>query len=184
MQDQDSDETLWSRVLGGEEEPFGVLFDRHRRSIFQHAYARTFDRTEAEDAVAIVYFEAWRHGRKVRFIEGSILPWLLAVTAHVTQNLQRSRRRYTRLLASLPSEEAAADDPIEDAGTHLDLEREWHQIAEKVRKLSPLDQAIVELCLVRELSTAEVATTLGIPTGTLKSRLSRVRAKLRGEHCT
>jgi len=179
MQAKDpSDRELWDRVLAGEGQAFGTLFDRHRASVFRRAYARLYNRADADDAVAIVFLEAWRHGGRVRFVGDSLLPWLLRATAHVSQNLDRSRRRYTQLLARLPPDDESSEDDLDD---RIDLENLWHRLALEVRKLSPLDQAIVELCLIREIPTGDVAAVLGIPVGTVKSRLSRAKSRLKAE---
>ncbi len=110
----DSDEAVWSRVRAGDSRTFGVIWDRHHARVFRHLMAGGFPRTDAEDLVAVTFLELWRKRRSVRFVEGSLLPWLIVTARNVARNAARSQRRYERFLAALP-----APTPIPDhAGRH------------------------------------------------------------------
>jgi RNA polymerase sigma factor (sigma-70 family) len=178
--DDRTDAALWLEATSGTEASFGVVYDRYRARIFRKAYSRVLDRTDAEDVVAIVFLEAWRRRREVRFVDGSLLPWLLVVTTNVSLNAARSGRRYRRLLAKLPAAEYAAD-PSHEVAQRVDGERMSQQITAALQRLSASDRRIVDLCLVDELPMATVASVLELPVGTVKSRLSRARAKLQTE---
>lgn len=180
VDDARSDAALWLEATSGTEASFGVVYDRYRARIFRKAYSRVLDRADAEDVVAVVFLEAWRRRREVRFVDGSLLPWLLVVTTNVSLNNQRSSRRYGRLLAKLPAAEHTVD-PSHEVAERLDGERMSQGVADALRRLSPRDRRIVDLCLVDQLPMATVASVLDLPVGTVKSRLSRTRAKLQRE---
>jgi len=180
VDDARSDAELWLEATSGTEASFGVVYDRYRARIFRKAYSRVFDRTDAEDVVAIVFLEAWRRRRDVRFVDGSLLPWLLVVTTNVSLNTERSGRRYRRLLAKLPAAEHTVD-PSHEVGERLDSERMSQQITTALQRLGASDRRIVDLCLVDQLPMATVARVLDLPVGTVKSRLSRARTKLQAE---
>lgn len=180
VDDARSDAVLWLEATSGTEASFGVVYDRYRARIFRKAYSRVLDRTDAEDVVAVVFLEAWRRRRDVRFVDGSLLPWLLVVTTNVSLNTERSGRRYRRLLAKLPAAEDAVD-PSNEVGDRLDSERMSQQITAALQRLGASDRRIVDLCLVDQLPMAAVASVLDLPVGTVKSRLSRARAKLQAE---
>ena len=180
VDDARSDAVLWLEATSGTEASFGVVYDRYRARIFRKAYSRVLDRTDAEDVVAVVFLEAWRRRRDVRFVDGSLLPWLLVVTTNVSLNTERSGRRYRRLLAKLPAAEHAVD-PSNEVGDRLDSERMSQQITAALQRLGASDRRIVDLCLVDQLPMAAVASVLDLPVGTVKSRLSRARAKLQAE---
>ncbi len=108
-----------------------------------------------------------------------MLPWLLGVANNAIRNAERSRRRYRRLLSKLPK---VADFPAEDAeiAARLDDERVMKVMLDSLRVLRQEEQDVVALCDWSGLSIAEASTALGIPAGTVKSRLARARAALRG----
>ena len=180
LDDARSDAVLWLEATSGTEASFGVVYDRYRARIFRKAYSRVLDRTDAEDVVAVVFLEAWRRRRDVRLVDGSLLPWHLVVTTNVSLNTERSGRRYRRLLAKLPAAEDAVD-PSNEVGDRLDSERMSQQITAALQRLGASDRRIVDLCLVDQLPMAAVASVLDLPVGTVKSRLSRARAKLQAE---
>jgi len=82
------------------------------------------------------------------------------------------------MLAKLPKSESAPD-VADEAIRHVDAERKAAKIAACVRTLRRPEQDVVALCDMSGLSYAEAATALGIPIGTVRSRLSRARERLR-----
>ncbi len=178
MREDDSDAVLWLEAVSGTERAFVVIFDRYRTRVFRAAYRRCLDVGQAEETVAIVFLEAWRLRKRVRIVDGSLLPWLLAVTARVGFNLARSQRRYGRMIAQLPIPEEQ-EDPFVDVDDRLDGRARRQAVAAAIMSLAPRDRAVVELCLLEELPMAEAAAALDLPLGTVKSRLHRARAQLR-----
>ena len=178
VREEESDAVLWLEAVSGTERAFVVIFDRYRARIFRSAYRRLLDVSQAEEAVAIVFLEAWRLRRRVRIVDGSLLPWLLAVTARVTSNLSRSQRRYNRMLAQLPPSDQQ-EDPFVHVDERIDGEARRQAVAAAIMSLAPRDRAVVELCLLEELPLAEAAAALDLPLGTVKSRLHRARTQLR-----
>ena len=168
MPDSD-DERDWANALRGDGEAFGRIFDRHRYRMFRHSYRLVAVTADADDIVSIAFLEAWRRADAVRFVDGSMLPWLLVTATNSARNLARSSRRYRAMLDRLPSN-SHADERSTDA-----FDTEAH---EALRKLSVADQRILTLCVLEDLSEKEAATVLGIPAGTVKSRLSRAKARL------
>ena len=83
--------------------PISATYPRPR--VFRKAYGRVRHVADSEDIVAMVFLEAWRNRRRVRVVDGSILPWLLTVITYVSLNLECSNRRYERLLTALPRPE-------------------------------------------------------------------------------
>lgn len=180
MHDAESEAELGLELAAGVEHAFDIVFERHRSHIFQTAYRYLLDVDTADEVVAIVFLELWHLRKKVRVVDDSLLPWLLAVTRRVVLNISRRQRRYAHLLAHLPPA-----PPGEDACLGVD-ERldacELHQaLACSMDLLSHRDRIVVELCLIDELTLAEAAESLGLPLGTVKSRLHRARSQLRTE---
>lgn len=169
----DSDETIWRRVLDGDDRAFGLLWDRHRDRVFRHARSRLDSGIDAEDATAIAFLELWRRRGDVRFVDRSVLPWLIVVTTNVVLNLQRARRRYRAVLDRVPPDPERAD-AAELAERRLDAA----QRAERVRRLSAVDRHLLALVHLEGFSLREAGAALGISADAAKTRLARVRARL------
>jgi RNA polymerase sigma factor (sigma-70 family) len=168
MPDSD-DEHEWANALGGDGEAFGRIYDRHRHRVFRHSYRLTTSTADADDIVSITFLEAWRRADAVRFVDGSMLPWLLVTATNSARNLARSSRRYRAMLERLP-----ADAHVDDR-TFDEMDAEAH---DALRLLSGADQRILTLCVLEDLSEKDAAAVLGVPLGTVKSRLSRAKARL------
>jgi RNA polymerase sigma factor (sigma-70 family) len=162
------DAGLWARVRQGDELALAALFDRHESRLFRHASRLLTHREDAKDAVAVAFFELWRKRASVRLVEGSPLPWLLNTVAHCARNLERSGRRYRALLDRAPVAEATMSPTHDDRGVLAALKR-----------LPAREQAVVVLSVLEGYPEREVAQALGIPAGTVKSRLARAKVKLR-----
>jgi RNA polymerase sigma factor (sigma-70 family) len=164
----DDDEQDWANALRGDGEAFGQIFDRHRHRVFRHSLRLVAATADADDIVSITFLEAWRRADGVRFVDGSMLPWLLVTATNSARNLARSSRRYRAMLERLP-----ADPHVDDRPTQFDTEAR-----DALRLLSLADQRIITLCVLEDLSGKDAAAVLGIPPGTVKSRLSRAKARL------
>ncbi|WP_286277360.1 RNA polymerase sigma factor [Naasia aerilata] len=173
-----SDIALLREADSGQSYAFGLLYDRHKRRVLNACYRIVAHREDAEDAAALVFLETWRRRAVVRDIDGSILPWLLATSVNVGRTLRRNRGRYRTFLGGLHPEDGhvseadSVDRRLERAAA---LGPTWAAFA----KLNAKEQTILLLCVVEELPQEEVAATLGIPVGTVKSRLSRAKERLR-----
>ncbi|WP_307481464.1 RNA polymerase sigma factor [Microbacterium trichothecenolyticum] len=166
---EDDDAGLWARVLRGDELALAALFDRHEVRLFRHASRLLTHREDAKDAVAVAFFELWRKRASVRLVDGSPLPWLLNTVAHCARNLERSGRRYRALLDRAPVAEPVSP-PHDDS-----------EVMAALRRLPEREQAVVVLSVMEGYPEREIAHVLGIPVGTVKSRLARAKTKLRGE---
>lgn len=169
----------WGHSQQGDGEAFGRLFDLHRDRIFGQALRLMRSQYDAEDVTALVFLEAWRRRESVRVVEGSIIGWLLVTTNYVARNAQRTRRRYEMALQSIPQPEATRDHAA-DVDARLDARERDERVRDAFSRLSKRDQDVISLCVLEELSTAQAAAALGVPPGTVKSRLSRARQRLAG----
>lgn len=170
------DESLWARAHDSPT-AFGELYERHADSVYNHCFRRTGSWSIAQDLTSTVFLDAWRRRREVRLVGDSILPWLLAVANNAIRNSARSRRRYLRLLERLPAEDKVADHS-EDAVARIDSERRMQRVLVAFGHLTAAEQDVLSLCGWAGLSYEDAAAALGIPVGTVRSRLSRSREKL------
>jgi RNA polymerase sigma factor (sigma-70 family) len=174
---QPTDAELWRLAASGEAPAFGLLFERHGRAVYNFCFRRTANWAAAEDLTSIVFLEAWRRRSEVRLKDGRALPWLLGVATNVLRNRRRSERRHRAALARLPLERVA--DFADDADARLDDERRMRTTLRAVTKLPRREQEVIALCAWGGLSYEDAALALRLPVGTVRSRLSRARARLR-----
>jgi RNA polymerase sigma factor (sigma-70 family) len=172
-----TDGELWLHVKDGDGAAFASLFLRHRDRVFVHSLRLVKTPFEAEDVTAMVFLEAWRCRSRIRLVNDSILGWLLITATNVARNKIRSRLRYERLLRKLPRSQEVPDHSDSVAET-FDQARRSELLHRAYRSLSRRDQEVIGLCVLEDMSTAEVSELLGIPPGTVKSRLSRAKQKL------
>lgn len=163
-----TDSEDWSRARAGDRNAFALLVDRHEDRLFRRAVRVLTTREDAKDAVAIAFFELWRHRAAVRLVDGSPLPWLLTTVVHAARNLERSARRYRVALSGIRPENVPAPRTPDESG-----------VLAALRRLSRREQEVLVLVVLEEYSEAETAVALGIPAGTVKSRLARAKARLR-----
>ena len=169
-----TDRALWRRAAGGEAEAFGEIYERHANVIYNFCFRRTADWALAEDLTATVFLEAWKKRRRVVFDdEDAVRPWLFGVANNVVRNEARRHRRFARALAGL-----AAPRPAPDSSERAADAAEMRQILAGVRELPRREQDVLALCVFADLSYAEAALALGVPVGTVRSRLARARNRL------
>lgn len=174
-----SDAELWARARRSDPTPFGLLFERHVDRIFWHCRRQVDSRDEAEDLTSVVFLEAWRRRNEVVFGEhDSVLPWLLAVANSAVRNRRRTVRRHRNLLAKLPTQ-PAEEEQHDGVAEPAALARDDRHVLAAFRQLRPSEQDVLALCVWHNLSPEDAALALGLPTATVKSRLTRARSRLR-----
>lgn len=174
-----SDELLWSCATHQRDgDAFGQLFERHADAIYNYCFRWTGNWSTAEDLTSVVFLEAWRRRNEVSFSGESVLPWLLVVASYAARNAQRTLRRHARLLKKLPRAGSEPDFTM-DADHRIDAERQMARIHLALRGLGDGEREVLSLCDWAGLSYAEAANALGIPIGTVRSRLSRARQHIR-----
>lgn len=183
------DAEVWRLAARGDHDAFAVLFERYAQRVWNYAYRLSASWPEADDLTAAAFLTLWRRRRDVRLVDGSPLPWLLTVTNHCARSERRRVARFLRAAPRLATEHAGAgtaadhaDALTEDAAVRAQLER----VLTAVRRLPRAERQAVELCVLGRMPTADVAELLGLAEVTVRSRLSRARARLRdlteGDH--
>jgi RNA polymerase sigma-70 factor (ECF subfamily) len=168
-----------ARIHAGDPNAFRDLFDEHVRLVYNHAFRLTGNWSAAEDVVSLTFLEAWRLRDRVDVSVdgGSLRPWLLGVATNVARNVRRAARRHDVALARLPKEEVVPDFAEEVAARINDRER-LALVRMALAALRKPEREVLALCVWSGLDYAEAAEALGVPVGTVRSRLSRARKKL------
>jgi len=166
-----------ARVRAGDHDEFGVLFEEHARAVYNHAFRLTGSWSAAEEVVSLTFLEAWRLRQTVRPEGGSLLPWLLGIALNVARNTNRTVRRHQAAMSRLPKPQEIPDFADDLAG-RLDDAARLQSVRTAIAGLRRGERDVLALCVWSGLNYAEAAEALGVPVGTVRSRLSRVRRKL------
>ena len=164
-------------VLAGDADAFGEVFDVCARSVYNHAFRLTGDWSAAEDVMAMTFLEAWRCRAKLVPDGGSLRPWLLGIATNLARGQRRTARRERNALVRFAAPDESRDFTDDLIGRLDDVTR----LAALHRALASLRRdefEVLALCVWSGLSYSETAEALGIPVGTVRSRLSRARARL------
>jgi RNA polymerase sigma factor (sigma-70 family) len=164
-------------VRQGDVDAFAGLFDLHAQDVYRYCVRRCDLPDAAEDLMSVVFLEAWRCRAGAVQVEGSLRPWLFGVARNVTRTARRSAFRHRAALGRFHASEtqAQAPDLAEAVVERVDAERAARLVEEDLLRLPARDRDVAELCLLDQMSVAAAALVLGIPEGTVKSRLARVR---------
>ncbi|MBG6105372.1 RNA polymerase sigma-70 factor (ECF subfamily) [Micromonospora vinacea] len=171
--------SLRARVRAGDPGAFAELFDQYARSVYNHAFRLTADWATAEDVMAATYLQAWRSRERVTAEGGSLRPWLLGIATNEARNHIRSNRRYRRMAAALLASDVTVPDHADEVAGRLDDSRRIAAAIDALARLRRPEREVLTLCLWEGLDYESAAEALGVPVGTVRSRLSRARARLR-----
>lgn len=157
-----------------------AAFDRHAQEVFGFCLRRCQDRDLAEDLLSVVFLEAWRARDRAVLVDGTLRPWLYGVATNVLRNGRRSMRRHRAALERYHElgEQLVTADHADEVVRDLDAITTRIALNEAFAALSAKDREVADLCLQEGLSIATVAGVLGLPVGTVKSRLAHARAHL------
>ena len=173
----DDERNLITRAQRGDVQAYAALVRQHEQIAFRAAFLILRDQAEAADAVQDAFLRAYRSIDSFK-LDRPFRPWLLRIVTNLalnriqaTQRRNRATERYAQQLSTNQTE------IVPDHALATNEQNARLQLA--VLKLSADEQALIVLRYFLELSDAEVAETLNIPIGTVKSRLHRTLARLR-----
>lgn len=168
-----------TRVRAGDSSAFAELFDAYARAVYNHAFRLTADWSTAEDVMAATFMEAWRLRDRVDPEGGSLRPWLLGIATNTARNQYRSNRRYRAAAEAAAAAELSVPDHAEEVADRLDDRQRLATALSALASLRRPEREVIALCLGEGLDYEAAAQALGVPVGTVASRLSRARKKLR-----
>src|SRR5581483_1942481 len=169
-----SDEALVVLVSRGDEEALDALYARFGRVAYGVALRILRDADLAQDAVQEAFLGAWRTAAAFDPVRGSASTWLLTlVHRRAVDVVRREQRRRAEPLDDAPV--AAVESTDEDAW----LRERRRAVQAALARLSPDQRQALELAYYGGLSQSELAERLGVPLGTVKSRMFAALARLR-----
>lgn len=153
---------------------FQRLFADHQRAVLGYALRRVQTPADALDIVAETFLVAWRRLELVPRADDA-RPWLLSVARRVLANQRRGEQRRHQLVQRLGDELAVHAPVVENATAEAELVRQ------ALTSLADEDRELMQLTCWEGLDPSQIALVLDVPAGTVRSRLSRARARLRRE---
>jgi RNA polymerase sigma-70 factor (ECF subfamily) len=171
-----SDEALVALVARGDEAALGELYDRVSRVAYGLALRVLRDERHAEDAVQEAFLQVWRSAATFRAERAKASTWILTLVHRRAVDLVRREER--RQVDPLTDETSVGASPeLTDEAAWLRFERERVQAA--LKQLPDTQREALELAYYGGFSQSELAERLGVPIGTVKSRMFAGLARLR-----
>lgn len=165
------------RAQKGDVSAYQSLVRAYETLAFRAAYLITRDESEAADAAQDAFVRAYRALGSFRAGE-PFRPWLMRIVTNQALNrIESGKRRAQRDERYIQQMNEQQDSP--SAQKNLETREQNEKLMRAVRRLKPDEQTLITLRYFLELPEAEVAQTMNIPQGTVKSRLHRTLAKLR-----
>ncbi|MFJ3643793.1 RNA polymerase sigma factor SigM [Streptomyces sp. NPDC090108] len=172
-----SDQDLLTRHVQGDPDAFGEIVRRHRDRLWAVALRTLGDREEAADAVQDALVSAYRAAHTFRG-QSAVTTWLHRITVNAC--LDRARKAASRKTAPVDDTERLEQllEPHESASAPAERNDVHRQLLEALRTLPAEQRAALVLVDMQGYPVAEAARILEVPTGTVKSRCARGRARL------
>lgn len=156
---------------------FATLFDRHATGIRDYL-ARRVGPQQAEDLTGETFLVAFSKRDKYDMSRPNALPWLYGIASNLVRQRRRAEVRQLRALARTGVDPVLADH-AETVSARVSAQASTRRLAGALAKLTAGERDVLLLAAWADLSYEELAAGLDIPLGTVRSRLSRARAKVR-----
>jgi RNA polymerase sigma-70 factor (ECF subfamily) len=169
----DGDAGLLRRVAHGDQQALGELYRRHGRIVLAQIDLVTGDRAVSEEILQDTMLAAWRGAGSFRG-DSSVRSWLIAIARRQARDRRRRHRMHTVGDQALNGQPSGTPGP-----EHVALDRaEVAEVAAAIRQLAPAHREVLGLVFGAGLSLREAAGVLGVPVGTVKSRMGAARTAL------
>lgn len=173
MTGPENDFHLIRRIAAGDENAVRELYATYGQRLYAYALRITNEPAAAEDVMQETLIVAWRTASKFRG-DGRLIVWLLGIVHHSAMKaLRHVHQPLESIEETTPEVNPSPEEQVEDGEMK-------HWIRQTLQSLSTEHRAVLELVFYQGLSLNEVAEVCECPLGTVKSRLSYARQRLRG----
>jgi len=157
---------------------FAEVFDRHA-PVVESFLRRRLGADAAQDALSETFLTAFRRRASFDHTWESARPWLLGIASRVAAKHRVTEAKHWRAVeASITGSNPTTDGGIDEAGGRIDAAAAMRALAPRIAALSIKDRETLLLYAWGDLKAEEIAVALGIPVGTVWSRINRVRRKI------
>jgi RNA polymerase sigma-70 factor (ECF subfamily) len=174
----DADRRAVRRMASGDDSALAELYDRHARLLYALALRIVREATDAEDVLQEVFSQVWRQASRFDTSRGTVVGWLVTVTR--SRALDRLRRRRARP-ETADGDQLATEmaDPSEGVDVQLVTTEQAERVRVALASLSDDQRVPLELAYYEGQSQSEIAATLSVPLGTIKTRIRQALRRLR-----
>lgn len=170
-----TDEALLRAVSSRDAASFATLYDRHAKAVMAVAFRLVGDREIAADLTQATFLKLWERPHAVATGEATLRPWLLRVVRNAAVDSLRRRR----LRAMGPDDRVVADEALDDIAEVVVTRARAVATRDLLAALESPQRRVIELAYFGELTQTQIASVLGVPLGTVKSRMRLGLGKLR-----
>jgi RNA polymerase sigma-70 factor (ECF subfamily) len=171
------DHELLAASAAGDAQAFHALYRRHAPWLLARLSRRCADGSQVDEVLQDTFVAVWR-GASRWDGRGQVPAWMWGIASRRLVDSLRRRPRATTLLSELPEMAGPRAASAEDQAL---LALEFGPLRSALNRLSPEMRLVLEVTVLHGLSTREASRLLGIPVGTVKTRMMRARAVLRGQ---
>ena len=180
-----TDEQLLLQVAQGNETAFDTLYDRHHESVFRLVLRMVRSADHAEDITQEVFLKIWQRGNQWDG-RGTVGGWICKIATNVSLNYIETASRRARRQVPIHQRDAQEDafsrmaDTMTEEPEETYLRKELlHDLAISIAQLSEEKRDVVHMLLREDVKFTDISERLGIPLGTVKSRMFYASRELR-----
>jgi RNA polymerase sigma-70 factor, ECF subfamily len=174
---------LAESAAGGDQKAFEQLVLQYQKPVYNLALRMAGNADDAFDLAQEAFLRAWRALPQFKF-ESSFSTWLYRLTSNVCIDFLRQKKRSKVVSFSFVNEDDETEeydrpDPAPGPEARAIASAEREEVARALDSLEPEYREALTLCAIHGMSYIEIAEVLDVPAGTVKSRISRAREKMR-----
>ncbi|BCW47264.1 RNA polymerase sigma factor [Arthrobacter sp. StoSoilB5] len=158
---------------------FGELYDRHASAIYRYA-ARRAGEFAADDVTSETFLVAWEHLERYDTSRDDARPWLFGIATNLLRQHHRAEANVLKAAARSAEREKTADDS-DRIVAEVDAKVATGRVAQALRDMAAIDRETLLLYAWADLTYEGIAQAMGVPIGTVRSRLNRARQTLRAQ---
>lgn len=167
-------------MAAGDSAAMEELYERYNRPVFSFAYRMLGDRDHAEDVMQEVFLRAWRRSGRFSDTRGTLISWLLSITHNMAiDELRKKQRRPQKADAREPDVMMGSlrdtAEPVEETAIRSDTGR---AVRKALTEIPENQRQVLELGYFQGMTQREIAESLNIPLGTIKTRMRLAMKKL------
>ncbi|MGY8787118.1 MAG: sigma-70 family RNA polymerase sigma factor [Fidelibacterota bacterium] len=178
-----TDEQLIARFQAGDERAYIELVNRYRDRLINFVFQFLGDREQAEDVVQDTMLKLYIKKHYYREI-AKFSTWIYTIARNLANTeLRKRKRRKTTLLSHMTRDEREYELPAIQPETGQEVQTEFaeKQIQAAIQDLPEHFKTVIILRDIQELSYDDISSIVGVPLGTVKSRINRARLQLQAE---